>query len=327
MENNIVNQEKKKAVITREMITKGDGTLDITVVRNLLKRGTRLGELPLTVAFYDRVSTAFEAHMKCLDKRREYYENMINEIPNWNLYKGYVDEGRYGTSVKKSEHFLEMIEDAVNHKFDLIITRDISRFSCSVVATLEYTRKLLAYGVGVWFEDNNTLTFDPDSEFLLETMASIAQEVSRKSFMRMKFGVKEAIKSGKVLGNSNIYGYNKCEGKLVIDENEAEMIHLIYDLYANKYHSLCKIARILYDNGYRNHNGNRISETTIKRIITNPKYKGFYCGGKTTKFSHLGSAVMKIPKEEWVMYKDESGETVPAIVSEELWERANRRFQ
>lgn len=309
---------------TRSMICNPDGTLDTYIIETLLKKGVRLQDLPLIVAYYARVSTDEENQLHSLQSQRKWYTDMINENENWTLYKGFYDEGISGTSVKKREHFLEMIEDAKQHKFDLIITKEISRFARNTVDSLQYTRMLLKIGVGVWFESDSLLTFEPDSELRLTIMSSMAQEESRKTSERVRRGNRASIKAGVVLGNDRIYGYDKSEGKLVVNEQEAEMVRLIYDLYANQFYGLRKVARIIYDKGYRNYDGNRISETTIKRMITNPKYKGFYCGGKTTKFRHLDSTVKKIPKEEWVMYKDQSGETVPAIVSEELWEKANR---
>ena len=318
---NIQNRAKSK--YTRAAITKEDGSLDTFIIEALLKKGVRIQDLPLVVAYYARVSTDEEDQIHSLQSQVKWYEDMVKENNNWTLYKGYFDEGITGTSVKKREQFLDMVNDASQHKFDLIITKEISRFARNTIDSLEYTRKLLHIGIGVWFESDGVLTFEADSEFRLTIMSSVAQEESRKTHERVKRGNRMSIQNGVVLGNNRIYGYTKYQGKLTINEEEAVIVREIFDLYANKFYGLRKIARILYDKGYRNFDGKRIAETTIKRIIQNPKYKGYYCGGKTTKYRHLDSAVKKIPKEEWVMYKDETGETVPAIVSEELWNKAN----
>lgn len=318
---NIQNGARSK--YTRAAITKADGSLDTFIIEALLKKGVRIQDLPLVVAYYARVSTDEEDQIHSLQSQVKWYDDMINNNENWTMYKGYFDEGITGTSVKKREQFLDMINDAQQHKFDLIVTKEISRFARNTIDSLEYTRKLLHMGIGVWFESDGVLTFEADSEFRLTIMSSVAQEESRKTHERVKRGNRMSIKNGVVLGNNRIYGYTKYQGKLTINEEEAVIVKEIFDLYANKFYGLRKIARILYDKGYRNFDGKRIAETTIKRIIQNPKYKGYYCGGKTTKYRHLDTTVKKIPKEEWVMYKDETGETVPAIVSEELWEKAN----
>ena len=315
---------ENKPKYTRAMICTSDGTLDLFIIESLIKRGVRIQDLPLVVAYYARVSTDEENQLHSLQSQRRWYADMVNQNENWTLYKGYYDEGISGTSVNKREQFLEMIEDARNHRFDLIVTKEISRFARNTIDSLQYTRQLLKMGVGVWFESDSLITFEPDSELRLTIMSSMAQEESRKTHERVKRGNRASINAGVVLGNDRIYGYNKSNGKLVVNEQEAEMIRLIFDLYANQFYGLRKIGRLLYEKGYRNYNGDRIADTTIKRIILNPKYKGYYCGGKTTKFRHLDTRIKKIPKEEWVMYRDESGETVPAIVSEELWEKANR---
>ena len=311
----------RKSKVSRDDITDELGNLSVYRVEQLLKRGVRLVDLPLVVSFYARVSTDEEVQLHSLKSQIGYYNHMIKSNPNWTFYRGYWDEGISGTSVRKREQFSEMIRDAHAHQFDLIITKEISRFARNTMDSLQYTRELLRRGVGVYFESDGVLTLEPDSEFRLTIMSSVAQEESRKTSERVRRGNRISVENHVVLGNNRIYGFKKDKGKLVIDEQEAVMVKMIFDLFTNKLYGLRKIARILYDKGYRSYAGGRISETTISRILRNPKYKGFYCGGKTTKHRHLSSEIVKIPEENWVMFKDESGEIVPALVSEELWKR------
>lgn len=298
--------------------------LDLYTIQQLLLSGSSIYDLNLRVTYYARVSTDEEDQVHSLRAQVKYYNDFVGKIENWTLVPGYYDEGITGTSVKKRDDFNRMIDDARQHKFDLIITKEISRFSRNTVDSIQYTRELLRLGIGVYFQNDNINTLLPDSELRLTIMASMAQEESRKTHERVKFGNRRSIENGVVLGNNNFYGYEKDNGKLVIVPEEAKMIQMIFDLYANKRYGLRKIGRALYDAGYRNANGKRLSETTIKRCLENPKYKGMYCGGKTTKFNHLMPDIKHFPPEKWVMYKDETGEVVPAIVSEELWDRANK---
>ena len=122
---------------------------------------------------------------------------------------GYVDEGISGTSVKKREDFLRMVDDAKRKKFDLILTKEISRFSRNTLDSIKYTQELLIYGVGVHFLSDNINTFQPDSELRLTIMSSIAQEEIRKLSERVRFGYKRSIERGIVPGNDNFYGYKK----------------------------------------------------------------------------------------------------------------------
>ena len=156
-------------------------------------------------------------------------------------------------------------------------------------------------------------------------MASLAQEESRKTSERLKFGFRQSVEKGTVLGNDSIWGYRKEKGKLVIVEEEAEMVRTIFDLYANGNLGVRAIAKMLSESGLRNTNGNPFSFSTIKGILVNPKYKGFYCGNKTHKVHFLSNEIAYVPQDEWVMYEDH--EKVPPIVSAELWDRANKKLK
>lgn len=295
--------------------------MDIYDIRNALASGKTIYDLLLRVTYYARVSTDKGEQLHSLSAQVQYYSDFIQQCPNWTYVEGYVDEGISGTSVNKRENFLRMIEDAREGRFDFIITKEISRFSRNTLDSIRYTQELLQSGVGVFFQSDNINTLMPDSELRLTIMASIAQDEVRKISERVKFGFKRAIENGTVLGNNRIWGYQKQEGHLVIDEKEAEIVRLIFDLYANQKMGIRTIANYLTDHGYRNTNGNGFSFSTIRGILSNPKYKGYYCGRKSSKIDYKLKTIKTFTPDEWVMYKDE--ENVPPIVSEELWEKAN----
>ena len=135
------------------------------------------------------------------------------------------------------------------------------------------------------------------------------------------------IKDKVVMGNSRIFGYTKDDGKLVIDEDQAEMVRELFTLYATGEYSMKQIETIFWNKGYRNYNGNKISHTTMSNMIANAKYKGYYVGNKVRVVDMFTKKQKFLPPEEWVMFKDETGEIVPAIVSEELWDKANKVLQ
>ncbi|MGN0180373.1 MAG: recombinase family protein [Monoglobaceae bacterium] len=204
-----------------------------TIRKEMTKHNKRLTDLNLRVVYYARVSTEKDAQLHSLSAQKEYFENKIIQNPNWTLVQGYVDEGISATSVKNRENFLQMIKDAEMHKFDLILTKEISRFARNTVDSLSYTQDLLRHGVGVYFENDNLNTLEPDSELRLTIMSGIAQDESRKVSDRVSFGFKRAIEKGTVLGNNCIWGYRKDKGKLVIVPEEAEIVYKIFDMYAN----------------------------------------------------------------------------------------------
>ena len=296
-----------------------------TIRKEMTKHNKRLTDLNLRVVYYARVSTEKDAQLHSLSAQKEYFENKIIQNPNWTLVQGYVDEGISATSVKNRENFLQMIKDAEMHKFDLILTKEISRFARNTVDSLSYTQDLLRHGVGVYFENDNLNTLEPDSELRLTIMSGIAQDESRKVSDRVSFGFKRAIEKGTVLGNNCIWGYRKDKGKLVIVPEEAEMVYKIFDMYANENLGVRAIAKILSESGYRNTNGNPFSFSSIKGILVNPKYKGFYCGNKTHKIDFRHDDIKHLPQDDWVLYED--NENVPPIVSPELWDKANRKLK
>ena len=296
--------------------------MDILSIRAAL-RTKSIYDLPLRVTYYARVSSDSDEQLNSLDNQVAYYENMIKQNTNWTFVPGYVDEGLSGISTKKRKHFNEMIKDAGDDMFDLIITKEISRFARNTLDSLQYTRELLSLGVGVFFQNDNINTLDEDAELRLTIMSSIAQDELRKLSSRVKFGHQQAIKSNVVLGNSRIFGYKKEDKRLVIDETQAPMVRDLFRLYATGDYSMKQLENIFYEQGYRNYNGNKIAHTTMSGIISNPKYKGYYVGNKVRIVDMFTKKQKFLPPEEWVMFKDETGEIVPALVSEELWDKAN----
>ena len=296
--------------------------MDIHTIRMEL-RTKSIYDLPLRVTYYARVSSESDEQLNSLGNQVSYYEDLIRRNLPWTFVPGYIDEGLSGISTKKRENFNRMIEDAAEGQFDLIITKEISRFARNTLDSIQYTRQLLSYGVGVFFQNDNINTFDEDAELRLSIMSSIAQDELRKLSSRVKFGHQQAIKSSVVLGNSRIFGYTKADGRLVIDETEATMVRELFELYATGEYSMKQIEKIFWDKGYRNHSGNKIAHTTMSNMISNPKYKGYYVGNKVKVVDMFTKKQKFLPPEEWVMFKDETGEIVPAIVSEELWDKAN----
>ena len=300
--------------------------MDLHQIHQELRTKT-IFDIPLRVTFYARVSTDSKEQINSLTNQVTYYENFIKQNPAWTFVSGYIDEGLSGISTRKRENFNRMVDDSAQDMFDLVITKEISRFARNTLDSIQYTRELLLNGVGVYFQNDNINTFDEDSELRLSIMSSIAQDELRKLSSRVKFGHQQAIKKNVVLGNSLIFGYRKDNKRLVIDEDEAPMVRELFELYATDNYSMKQIEQIFWDKGYRNHNGNKIAHTTMSNMISNPKYKGWYVGNKVKVVDMFTKKQKFLPPEEWVMFPDETGEIVPAIVSEELWDAANAVLQ
>lgn len=153
--------------------------MDIYAVRERIKKeNINFINLPLRVTFYARVSTEFNVQLNSLDNQISYYTDFIKSNPNWEYVEGYVDEGISGVSTAKRERFNEMIEDGKLGLFDLVITKEVSRFARNTLDSIRFTRELLSNGVAVYFQSDNINTLDEDSELRLTIMSSMAQDES-----------------------------------------------------------------------------------------------------------------------------------------------------
>ena len=298
--------------------------MEVRKIRAEMRNGRSFYDMPLRVTFYARVSTDQDEQINSLENQVQYYTELIQSRPNWRFVPGYVDEGISGGSTKKRDNFNRMIRDAKAGMFDFIITKEISRFSRSTLDSIRYTQELLDYNVGVFFQNDNINTLDTDSEFRLVIMAGVAQDEIRKLSERLKFGFRQAIKNGHVLGNDKLYGYDKKDCVLTVNEEEAEIIRIIFDLYGNQRLGTRTISKRLMELGYTSREGNAFNTLTIRHILENPKYKGWYCGNKSQSVDYRTKRNVLLDESEWVTYPDPS---IPAIVSEELWNRANALYK
>ena len=285
--------------------------------------GEKIYNLPLRVCYYCRVSTDSDVQLNSLDNQLEYYENYIKSKPKWIFSGGYIEEGKTGVRVDVRPSFKKMIQDAKHKKFDLIITKEVSRFARDLEDSIHYIRELKDSGVGVFFENQNLNTFDYNSELILNIMFNLAQDESRKLSSRVKFGHRQAIENGHVLGSSNITGYRKDNCRLVIVENEAKFIKTLFELYATGKYGFLKLSKKLSELGYLNKKGKLYDKDSLKRMIENPKYKGYYRARTYEILDYRTKRRKKNNLDEQILYKCKDG-SIPAIISEELWNQANK---
>lgn len=289
--------------------------------------GVSLASMKLRVTDYSRVSTDHLEQRKSLKNQIDHFDEMISNNKNWTYVQGYVDDGISGTTDYKRENFMKMIDDARNGKFDLIVTKEISRFSRNTLDSIKYTRELLSYGVAVLFVNDNINTALSDSELRLTIMASMAQDEIRRLSERVKFGMNRSIKNGNILGNDMLYGYkkDKLTGKLIIMENEARIVNRLFSLYAIDIWSITKIAKMFNDKGIVTRQKKKWCVSTLTRMLKNPKYKGYYCGKKSEIIDYMTKKAKCIPSKDWIIYEDK--DRIPPIVEDDLWERANERLK
>lgn len=272
------------------------------------------------VAAYCRVSTDNEDQANSFESQQRYFKQYIERNPDWELYEIFADEGISGTNTKKRKEFNRMIACAKNGDFDLIITKEISRFARNTLDSIYYTRDLKKHGVGVIFMNDNINTLDGDAELRLAIMSSIAQEESRKTSERVKWGQKRQMEQGVVFGRSML-GYDVENGKMTINEEGAKIVRLIFHKFVNEGKGTHVIARELREEGIRPMRVKEWQNTVILRIIRNEKY----CGDLVQKKTYTPDFLSHEKKynrgqEEFVIIKDHH----EPIISRELFEEANR---
>lgn len=295
--------------------------MNIIKVREELLSGVSIYDLNLHVGYYARVSTDKEDQINSLENQSNYFKDMIKDHPNWSLVGEYIDEGISGTNIKNRTNFLRMIEDSQKGKLDLIVTKEISRFSRNVIDSIQYTEELLKNGTVVLFLTDNINTIYPDSEFRLALMSSLAQDEVRKLSERVKFGINRKIKEGKLIGNT-LTGYKYVDGRLVINPEEKEIIEIIFNEYC-KGETFTSISNYLYSLGYKTKKNTKYSTTTLRKILLNPRYKGYYTAKLTRVESYKTHKKVACKEEEKIIYKSD---LIEPIISENLWNKANKMY-
>ena len=272
------------------------------------------------VAAYCRVSTDNEDQANSFESQQRYFRQYIERNPNWELYEVFADEGISGTNTKKRKEFNRMIACAKNGDFDLIVTKEISRFARNTLDSIFYTRDLKKHGVGVIFMNDNINTLDGDAELRLAIMSSIAQEESRKTSERVKWGQKRQMEQGVVFGRSML-GYDVKDGKMYINEDGAKVVRLIFHKFVNEGKGTHVIARELREEGIKPMRVKEWQNTVILRVIRNEKYCGDLVQKKTYTPDFLShEKKVNLGQEEFVIIKDHH----EPIISHELFDKANR---
>ena len=280
------------------------------------------------VVAYCRVSTDKTDQLNSLENQKSYFERHINNNKDWELTKIYADEGITGTSTKKRKEFNKMIADAESGDVDIILTKEVSRFARNTVDALEYTRKLKGMGVEVYFLLDNISTADKDGELRLTIMSSLAQEEARKISERCTWGARRSMENGVVFGNC-VLGYDIKDGKLTVNEEQAEIVKLIFHKYLHEGKGLFTIARELMDKGILTaRNQPNWYATTVKGILTNEKYCGDLKQGKTYIVDFLNKKTKKNKGErDFVIIKNNHKAIISRKDFEKVQEEIKRRHR
>lgn len=310
------------------------------------------GSRTVNVAIYCRVSTEHEQQVKALDNQIAWFNERIQYHPNWRLVKSshssrskrstnkeemrtiegfYIDEGLSGLTTNRPA-FNRLIEDAKAGKIDLIITREVCRFSRNILDAISTSRELKSreYGVGIYFVNDSLFTYDRDSEFKLAIFASMAQNESLKISERVRSGQETSRQKNQLYGNGNILGYDLVRqtgsNRYVINDDQTETVKRIFDLCKEGY-GISKISQILVNEKRKNSSGEiKWNNQNILRILRSKVYCGYisYNVSKTEDCLEKKRVNLNKSKRE---FKKISDDIIPPIIDEELWEACQQLLE
>jgi DNA invertase Pin-like site-specific DNA recombinase len=270
------------------------------------------------VAAYCRVSTDNADQIHSFHSQRLFFLQYTENKPDWVLTEIYTDEGITGTTTSERAGFLKMINDAYLGKFDIIITKEVSRFSRNILDAISYTRRLKEIGVGVLFLNDGISTLESDSELRLGIMASVAQEESRRTSERVRWGQTRQMERGVVFGRS-LLGYNVVNGRIYIEPEGAKTVRRIFDMYIRERMGVRAIAKALTDDRVPTKSGGVLwSGAAVLKIIRNEKYCGDLLQKKTVTTDYLTHKKRKNQCDDMIYIKDHH----EPIISRTDWENA-----
>ena len=275
----------------------------------------------MRIAPYCRVSTDKTDQLNSLEMQKKFYGEFA-EKNGHKITEMYADEGITGTQLKKRPAFLKLMRDAKLGKFDMVVTKDISRMARNVLDFLQSIRQLKAMGIPVLFVNSSLST--GDSEMILTMFASAAQQESENTSSRIKFSKKLNAEKGKV--PNLVYGYDKTIGdyfNLDINSFEADVVRRIYQMYITEDFGASKIAKILNEENLKTKRGCKWTQNGVIRILTNKLYCGFIINGKEEIEDFLTGNRIRKSEEEWKIVERSD----LAIIDIKTYEAAQKKLE
>lgn len=254
----------------------------------------------MNIAAYCRVSTDKSDQLNSLEAQKRFFTD-YTEHNGHNLVRLYADEGISGTKTKNRKEFLQLMKDAQQGLFEMVVVKDISRFARNTVDLLQSIRTLKALGIETTFLTAN-MTVLGQSEFVLTIFGALAQEESANTSKRVKFGKKMNAEKGRV--PNIVYGYDKIAGdyfNLGINEAESRVVRQIYDWYTKEGYGAAKIANMLNEQKVRTKRNCSFSQNAVCRILTNELYTGKIINGKEEVKDFLTGTRAEKDESEWMV--------------------------
>ena len=274
----------------------------------------------MKIAAYCRVSTDKDEQIDSLNHQKAFFTEYAQRN-GYQLYKLYADEGITGTSLKKREEFKNLLLDAEQGKFQMVVVKDISRFARNTVDALQSIRKLKSMGINTLFLTANMDSMG-DSEFILTLFSAMAQEESNNLSKRVKWGKRINAEKGRV--PQRVFGYDRIDNfTLQINDREAQTVRKIFDLYINRGLGCRTISVTLNQDNDKTKFGNDWDARGVRRVLVNPLYCGVLVNHKYEIEDFLTGRQVSIPREEHFYHKRPEW----AIITPEVFQKAQQILQ
>jgi len=264
---------------------------------------------------YCRVSTEYEIQESSLQMQIEQAKDAVI-LNGWELVDEFIDFGKTGTTTQNRIQYNRLVRNMKKDLFDIIVVKSQDRLMRSTKDWYIFIDLMVKYGIKLYFY-MESMFYEPDDALLTGVKAILAEEFSRELSKKINNAHKSRQENGKIMLNSRTLGYINDNGKIVIDEAEAEIVRLIFQLRADGYGSYT-IGKILTAKGYLNKRGNPIGQSTINNVLRNT----IYYGTMTMNRRHYDFNTKKRvhnDASEWIVREN----ALPAIVDYELWKKAN----
>ena len=273
----------------------------------------------IRAVIYCRCSTEEECQRDALIRQAAEARECVRRL-NWFLADEYI-ESRSGTSVRGREQYQRLFEDLLGNRFDVVVIKSQDRLMRNTKDWYIFTDRLVSCRKMLYLYLEQRF-YTADDSLITGIKAILAEEYSRELSRKINNAHKHRQQTGNALMlTSNTYGYRKLPDKSFgIIEEEAQVKRQMYELCAAGYGSRT-IARILREKGVRKRNGNYFSDSDIRRMIRNPINKGTVVMNRR-HFDFATKQTVKNPNGDQYVYENR----IPAIVSKELWERANQEI-
>ena len=271
----------------------------------------------LRVAAYARVSTDSDKQLVSLETQKNHYEKYIQARPDWEYAGLYYDEGVTGTKLAKRDGLLQLLNDCDKGLIDYIIVKSISRFSRNTVDSIEIVRKLCQDGIYIYFEKENIDTGKMEGELLLSILSSLAESESRSISDNETWSIQQRFMNGTFKIGYPPYGYKNVDGKMIVDEEQANIVRWIFsEVLSGK--SSAAVAKELNQRRVPSKRGGRWEGHVITDMIRNEKYTGDIIFQKTYTDDRFYRHINRGEKNQYYMQNHHE-----AIVSHETFDAAN----